>query len=571
MHGSQMKIFSILLLLLAVRLFIPGPDPVWAYDKYYLLQQGNIARDLGNMSDAIQNYQDYITSHPLSQETGFSGPLLKNRQYFLRNLLRAYNNLFDLLRQNGRNDELYSYLNTLKKSYQPEQYGFKNTYNLARIYLENNYLVDATFLLETIIVGQRDEYFQRNNKVLLRAATKLMDIYTKQGEMEKQAQLCQNLQQCTAWDFDYKDRYKLATIYLKNDPTSRIGGQLLTELVNETVSRFSADAKIVLKAGIRLMDYKKLLKDTDGVNSAAARCKQYANEALPPASSYKLAVAFLKHDKKAEGKKLLHSISQNHPDTIWARKSLFLQGRTALSEQDWASAINHYSSYIQRYPEQTFFCMKAYSSLLDAYWARDGDLAQQQLDVTQFAEIVNQTADYETQLNMARELAFKGFDQLADATFVLGYTYAQKIILEYGDSLEAMRANWQLTKYAYALGRLELARKAGESVIERYENLKPALTKVKDQEKADHYLSRSYLWLAKTFEKDGQQDQAKEILQHFVAEFPADTDTDYALFQLGELYEKDQQVSKAIELYEKVKKGQWKSKADLALKRYGAK
>lgn len=566
-----MKVFSILLLLLAVRLFIPGPDSVWAYDNYYLLEQGNVARDLGNMSDAIQNYQDYITSHPFSQETGFSGPLLKNRQYLLRNLLRAYDNLFDLLRENGRDDELYSYLSKLKKSYQPEQYGSKNTYNLARIYLENNYLVDATVLLETIIIGQRDDYRQRNNKVLLRAATKLMDIYTKLGELEKQAQLCLNLQQCPTWDFDNKDKYKLANIYLENDPASRIGEQFLTELANKPATRSSANTKIALKAGIRLMDHKKLHKDTAGVDSAAARCKLYANESLAPASSYKLAVAFLKHDKMTEGKKLLHSISQNHPETIWARKSLFLQGRTALSEQDWDAAINHYSTYIQRYPEQKFFCMKAYSSLLDAYWSRDGDLEQQQLDITQFAEIVNQTADYETQLNMARELAYKGFDQLADATFVLGYTYAQEIILENGESLEAMRANWQLTKYAYELGKLELAREAGESVIDRYINLQPALTEATDQKKADHYLSRTYLWLAKIFETDGQQNQAKEILQHFVAEFPADPDTDYALFQLGELYEKDQQVDKAIEQFQKVKKGQWKNKADLALKTYGAK
>ena len=566
-----MKKISVLLLLLAVRLFMPGTDPVWAYDKYYLLQQGNTARDLGNLPDAIQNYQEYITSHPLSQETGFSGPLYKNGQYFLRNLLTAYNNLFDLLRQNGRVDELDSYLIKLKTSYQPEQYGFKNTYNLARIFLENNCLIDATVLLETIIAGQQDEYRQENNKVLLRAATKLMDIYTKQGKVEKQAQLCQNLQQCPIRDFDYKDRYKLATIYLKNDPASKIGEQLLTELVNETVPLSSADAKIVLKAGIRLMDHRKQHKDTDGVNSVAVRCKLYANEYLPPASRYKLAVAFLKHDKKEDGKKLLRSISQNHPDTIWARKSLFLQGRTALSEQDWDSAISYYSTYIQRYPEQTFFCLKAYSNLLDAYWSRDGDLEQQQLDIKQFAEILNQTADYETQLNMARELAFKGFDQLADATFILGYTYAQDIIEENGDSLEAIRANWQLTKYAYELGRLELAREAGESVIERYASLKPTLTEAKDQKKADHYLSRTYLWLAKIFENDGQQDQAKEILQHFVVEFPADTDTDYALFQLGGLYEKDQQLSKAIELFQKVKKGQWKSKAELALKRYGAK
>lgn len=566
-----MKKISILFVLFVVSFVMPGTGAVWAYDNYYLLKQGNVARDLGNLPEAIQYYQDYITSHPFSEETGFSGPIPKNGQYFLRNLLTAYDNLFDVLRQNGRADEIEFWLKKLKTSYRPEKYGLKNTYNLARILQENNCQNDCTVFLEKIIAGQKNEYRPGNNKVLLRAAAKLMDLYAKQGEAEKLVLLCQNLQQCPTNDFDYKDKFKLATLYLKNELTKKKGEQLLTKLFNQIDNVSSADTKILLKAGIRLMDCKKQSKDKNGLNCIAGQCKLYANENLPPASMYKLAVAFLKYDKKKDGKKLLLDISKNHPNTIWSRKSLFLLGRTALSEEDWDSAISYYSTYIERYPEQTFFCLKAYSNLLDAYWSRDGDLEKQQLKINQFADILNETADYETQLNMARELSFKGFDQLADATFILGYTYVQDIIAKNGDSLEAMRANWQLTKYAYELDRRELARDAGESVVEQYANLQATLTGAKDKERAAHYLSRTYLWLAKIFENAGEQDRAKEVLQHFVAKFPADNDTDYAAYQLGRLYENDQQVDKAIELYQKVEKGQWKNKADQALKRNGAK
>lgn len=564
-----MKKISILLVLVALQLAFAGADPVWAFDRYYLLQQGNASRDLGRLPDAIHQYQEYITSHSFSQETGFSGPMPKNGQYFLRNLLTAYDNLFDVLRQSGRNEELESWLKKLTASYQPEQYGLKNTYNLARILLDNNRQEDAIVLLETIIAGQRDEYRQGNNKVLLRAAAKLMELYARQGALEKQAQVCQNLRQCPTEDFDHKDVYKLATIYLKHEATSTLGEQLLTELTNQSDTLSAADPKIILKAEIRLMDLRGKRKDVQGVKKIAARYKRNADEYLPPASRYKLAVALLKHGGEEEGKKLLRAISNKHPDTIWARKSLFLLGRTSLSEQDWDSAISYYSTYIERYPEQTFFCLKAYSNLLDAYWSRDGDLKQQELDINQFAEILNQTAEYETQLNMARELAYKGFDQLADATFMLGYTYAQDLIAKSTDPLEVMRTNWQLTKYAYELNRRDLARDAGESVIEHYANLAPTLTRAENKERAEHYLSRTYLWLAKVFEQDGQQDQAREVLHQFVDQFPADSDTDYALFQLGRLYEKDQQAGKAIEQFQKVDKGQWKSKAALALQRYG--
>lgn len=214
-------------------LFMSTPGITWAYDNYYLFKQGNVARDEGNLSEAIQYYQEYITTHPLIVETGFSGNIPRNGQYFLRNLLMACDNLCDLLRQSGRSNEIDYWLNKLKTSYQPENYGSKNTYNLARILQANNYQDDAIVFLEKIIAVQKDEYRPGNNKVFLRAAASLIDIYKKRGESAMQVQLFQNLLQFQTTDFDHKDKYKLATLYLENEQTRKEGEQILAGLIKQ--------------------------------------------------------------------------------------------------------------------------------------------------------------------------------------------------------------------------------------------------------------------------------------------------------------------------------------------------
>jgi outer membrane protein assembly factor BamD (BamD/ComL family) len=559
-----------LLLLFALTLVLAGAENASAYDSYYLFKQGNVARELGDLPKAVHNYQDYISSHPFTLANGFPGPQVNNNQYLLRNLLLAYENLFDILRENGSADEINHWLEELKACYHPEKFGSKNIYNLARIFQENNALEDSIPLLETIVHRQQVEYRPGNNKVLLRAAAMLVKIYGKQGKQEQQTLLFQNLAQCPTAEFDNKDKLKLATLYLENASTKMKGEQLLTDIVNGPDNKSTAQSTIVLKAGIHLMGAKHQSKDKQEVSCIAEQCRLRLNDDISPGTTYKVAVAFLKYNKKEQGKKLLADISKNHPNTLWARKSLFLLGRTALSEENWNAAITAYSTYITRYPEQTFFCLKAYSNLLDAYWARDGDLESQQIQITQFADILNQTADYVTLLNMARELHFKGFDELADATFTLGYTYAQDSVIKNHDTLEAIRANWQLTKYAFNLGRYDLARESGESVLEQYALLSDLLTDINEKERAGHYLSRTYLWLARIYDKtDNNQIQARKILHRFISEFPEDSDIDYATYQLGLLYEKNQEVDKATALYQQIRKGQWKEKADHALYRIG--
>ncbi len=572
-----MKKTALFFVLLTITLTAPMGGNVFAYDQYNLLQQGHIARNSGNREDAIQNYQAYINSHPFSQNIkstraallGATSIPANNNQYLLRNLLIAYENLLDTLRENGGKEDLTNWLTKLQSTYQPEKYGSKNAYNLARILEKNNDQTSCILLLEKIVTRQIEEYHPRNNKVLLRAASKLIKLYDQQGKTEQRLILYKNLQQCPQYEFDNRDILKLATLFLKSTQTKRKGERLLAQIAGQSADDPAMNKATFLQANIKLMKYRFQRHDNDGLDAIVKRCIMAINDNVSPGSSYKLAVAFLKYDKKKEGKKILNEISTQYPNTIWARKSLFLLGRAALSEKDWNGAILHYSTYIARYPEQRFFCLKAYSNILDAYWSRDGDLEKQQVQIDRFADIINQTADYEMQLNMARELSYKGFAQLADSTFILGYTYAQDTIANNQNSLPAMRVNWQLTKYGFEVGRYSIARESGELVLEQYTLLYDLLEIPKEKERARHYLSRTILWLAKLYEANDEVHKAQEILLRFLADFPHDTDIDYAEYQLARLYEQERQFPKAIELYQKVEHPQWRNKANKALHRLG--
>ncbi len=541
-----------------------------AADNFFLLKKADEERALGNPATARSYYQDYIRTHPLTKDTGRSmRSSLQNRQFHLRNLLTAYNHLFDILREDNQLEELHVWLEKLAATYQPETFRSKNRYTLARVLYENNRPRQSILLFEKIVDDHINDYWAGNNKVFLRAASKLFEIYTDRGNTAQLEHLYQNLSQCPLTDFDFRDRRKLASLFLKNDATKTKGEALLADLLTQAPDAASGKSTF-LKASIQMMEVQHQKKDIRGLKNTIRKTKQLSSNRTPPGAFYRLGLAYLKIGEKHEGGKILEEISTRHPDTIWARKALFLLGRKALSEENWDEAINHYATYIERYPQQTFFCLKAYSNLLDAHWARDGNLEKQQIEISRFADILNETSDYETQLNMARELQHKGFDTLADATFTMGYTYAQEEIIANPNSLQAMRIYWQLCKYAYAIGRIDTARESGESVINLYSSVVEYLPDAKSKKRADHYLSRTYLWLAKIYAAEGRTDFAKEVLHNFVDEYPGDSDTDYAAFQLVQLYEDDLEVDNAAEQYKKVKKGQWREKAEKALMRMGA-
>ncbi|OPX32809.1 MAG: hypothetical protein B1H11_13540, partial [Desulfobacteraceae bacterium 4484_190.1] len=183
------KIFvaSWVLLLLLCHGYYPGH--AMAGDRYYLLNQGNIARDMGDLPGAAAFYEEYIKTHPLSSDNAPSRRFRKRSQYHLRNLLIAYDNFFDVLRDMGQQTEIRYWLDKLKSLYKSRRFGAKNAYRMSRILQENGSLEDVIPLLEDIIASQRMQYIPYNNKAVLRAVSRLMDIHDKRGDSTGKAQL----------------------------------------------------------------------------------------------------------------------------------------------------------------------------------------------------------------------------------------------------------------------------------------------------------------------------------------------------------------------------------------------
>jgi tetratricopeptide (TPR) repeat protein len=202
------------LLCLVVMVLIFGADS-FALDKYYLLRKGNIARDEGKIEEAIEYYQEYIESHPTTRGV-HSSQYHKRIQYYIRNLLIAYSNLLDIYRENGESEPLDKWIKKLKDAYFSSSFGSKNIYSLARIYLDNGLSPDAIILFEQIIREQEENHNPHNNKVMLRAYSKLLKIYESQGKNEKVASLIGLLRSSyPSSDFDLKDKHNLAALYLK--------------------------------------------------------------------------------------------------------------------------------------------------------------------------------------------------------------------------------------------------------------------------------------------------------------------------------------------------------------------
>lgn len=556
MKRSGLRIILLCLLLTTVL-----ASTTLAGDNYHLLNQGNIARDLGNLEEAVEKYENYIDFHPFSTATGGNGQLIKNRQYYLRNLLIAYSNLFNILRKNGQATEIELRLRQLQATSENIWFGAKNRYRLAHIMEENNRIENATELYQKILRTQQENYSSSDIKVSLRAFSRLMTIFSERGDDEKQAAICNIVSRSFQQDFDAKDTYKLATTYLKYGPTRQQGELLLEQLFAAERENLSAEnISTLVKTTGQLLRLKSSRQDHAGVTTLIAQSRELASGDISLPNLHKLAVLYLKFGQKEMGKSILAEISRQ-TNSQWARKALFILGRTAMVEKNWDAAIDHYANYIERYPEERFFSLKAYSKLLDAYWARDGDLAEQEILTANFADIINQVSDYETQLNLARDLYHKGFDQLASSTFHLGRSAALKIAREAPESAESLRAYWQITKYASELEHYDIARESGLTMLNLGKKTSLRHSNTSNLDATDYYRSQTYLWLAKGYAHDEKLDQAKNLLSHFIKEFPAADDADYARVELGHLYEKTGEPNKARSLYAQIKSQRWRTRA----------
>ena len=539
-----------------------------ALDKYYLLSKGNIARDEGRIEEAIEYYQEYIESHPTTRDA-HSAQYHKRIQYYIRNLLIAYSNLLDLYRENRKSEEIDEWIKKLKDAYLSSNFGSKNMYRLALIYLDNNLSEDAIGLFERIIKEQKENYNPYNNKVTLRAYSKLLKIYQSQGENEKVATLIESLKSnYPTSDFDLKDKYGLAALYLRYGLETD-GEELLKDIIDEEKSYpDSWNRNTLIKTYSKLLKIYRKRKNTVSIEELVKEISQkYPVEGLSPNNMYKLAVTYLKCGKREQGSKLLSGITEKYPYTTFGRKALFLLGRLSQSKEDWDSAIKYYAEYIERYPDPPFFALKAYSRLIDSYWSRDANLELVQDELKKLSDIVNEVSDFETQLNLARDLKWKGMDELSSATFSLGLSSARKFISENEDTYKALRAYWMIEKYACALDRFDLVEESASSILEIVDKLQKTPLKHKKRKKLEYIKSQTYLWLAKVYRKKGDYPEAARFLKMFIENYPYHKEINYARFELGRVYEDEEQVDEATKAYQMVGDGMWKKKAQRRLLR----
>jgi outer membrane protein assembly factor BamD (BamD/ComL family) len=539
-----------------------------ALDKYYLLRKGNIARDEGGIEEAIRYYQEYIESHPATRNE-HSAQYHRQIQYYIRNLLTAYSNLLDLYREEGKQEEIDSWIKKLKAAYSGNSYGSKNMYSLALILLDNNFQDDAIRLFELIIKEQEDNYIPYNNKVTLRAFSKILKMYQSRGEDEKLTRLIESLHSgYPTPDFDLKDKYSLATLYLKYG-LETAGEELLNQVIDEgEIKPDDSDMNVIMRAYSRLVEIYRKRKDEGSIEVLLEKTSErYFVENLSPHNMYKLAVNYLKCGKREEGSRLLVEVKDQHIDTIFGRKALFLLGRVSQSDKDWDSAIKYYAEYIDRYPEPPFFALKAYSRLIDSYWSRDAELEFVKDEIKKLSDIVNGVSDFETQLNLARDLKWKGMDDLSSATFQLGMSSARRFISNHEGTYEALRAYWLIERYAFALDRFNLIEESGSRILELVGKMKDMPLKQEKRERIEYIQSQTYLWLAKYCRTKGDYQEARRLLKMFIEDYPNHREIDYARYELGRISEDDNQVDEAMSMYQVVQDGMWKKKAQERLQR----
>lgn len=534
-----------------------------AFDSYYLIRDGNVALNEGRYKDAESLFEKYLDAHPASRGEN-SARYRKRRQYYIKNLLSVYNDLFTIYHETGNEAKLSKRLALLKATFDNGDFSDKNAYNLAEIYLSLNLQADARPLLENIIANNAISHYPYNIKVVLRACSKLTKIYKSTGEGLAVEKLISNLEESYPDPgFDINDKYNLAQLYLQNGRPEK-GITLLNEIVvEEPFDSRSPFAHTLTRT------YVKLLKISHENQTPAARKKLMAElsagkvDELSPGNSYKLAIAMLNSGEKEAGRKILDTLSTQYPKTAWARKSLFLRARDAMNAKDWDTAIDRYSTYIDKYPEHTFFALKAYSSLLDAYWARDGNMEEQKIRVELFADILNEVADYETKLNLARDLKNKGFEQLAESTFNLGMAEARSRLEGPLEDKERLRIHWIIQKYAYSLERYSVVENSSLEVLSLVNDSRDEI--FKSSEKSRFIKSQAYIWLAQTYQQTGRSAEAIKTYSAFLGEFRTSSDANFVRYSLAEVYEDSGEMLRAMKLYKKIDAGVWKTRASQKL------
>lgn len=545
------------------------PNITVAYDNYYLFEQGFRAKRLGNYEQAIASYENYIDGNPYKGDYNFSSPDIGNRQFYLRNLIIAYGNLLKIYTGDEKNEEeVNERLKELKDLYLFARLGSKNAYKLALIMRDNNKQSFSADIYEKIISDQEEEPRDGNDKVVLKSYKKLLNYWQSIGEKDKvKALLSRMTLNYPSKNSDSKDKYKLGYILLKYNDRQKGAISLFEGIIQEYInSNFSTDPDPAIKSIQKLI---RLYAKADEQGSLALLEEKIGKmlnvENLSTGKQYKIASTLVNYSNSSVGKNLLKNIVSNSPEAEEAKKSLFILGRNALASKEWNNAIDYYSTYVERYPENTFFTLKAYSKLLDAHFSKGGSSDFLQSETQALSEVVNGVSNYETVLNLSRDIHRKGWDKLSNSTFKIGMEKAQKYLVKEEGTMKELRARWIIEKYAYGLDKLDIVEENARRIFELTKILSSSNMKLAEKDKMQFIKADTHLWMAKVAKDKGNMSESEIQLKIFIEENPMSDDISYAWYQLGEIYQETGLMAKAEKSFAQVTKGIWKEKRNKKL------
>ena len=554
------------LILGACSLFLTAT--AWASHPHPLLNQAQIFVSQGKQAEAIEKYQHYIATHP-AVTRGEGRALPRNFQYQLRNLLIAYSHLIEQQKALGLEDEVQKSLAQLKQIRQHNEFGSKNLYSLARIYKNNGDLQEAMITLQTIVADQQRAPRKSNNKVFVRACAGLVEIHRTLGSVwELEDVLYTAFNGIESLDLDLRDRYRVGRLLLENG--DKKGGEKVLAGILEhiTLDDLATEENAIIRTVLKLLEINA--GNTSASNHLVELIAGFdgAYQFSVP-NQYRLAIALLNSGHEKRGLKALEQIKDNHPQTTHARRALFVLGRAAASASHWDKAISHYGEYISRYTEPRFFSLKAYSRLIDCQWAKLADHDLIAAEAQRLADLANDIADYETQLNLARDLKDKGFEELAQATFDLGLSDARNQLRKNITDRKRLRILWNLQRYAYPLERFDLVEDCALEAVHIMED--PHQTSLHVEEKPSFIKSQSLIWLGQARQRMNRPEDARMAYAQFLEEFQESRDADYVRFLMGRSHEDQNQLAEARKHYRKVKSGVWKEQATRKLQGWSPK
>jgi len=135
---------------------------------------------------------------------------------------------------------------------------------------------------------------------------------------------------------------------------------------------------------------------------------------------------------------------------------------------------------------------------------------------------------------------------LSEATFYTGYHKAKKVIAENPGTYEALKSYLEIQRAAHAVGKFDIVEDAAIATLRDFNNLKG---NTEFNKSVNFIKSQAHLWLAMIYRKHERYDETIKMLEDFLRLYPEHKDREYALYELGRVYENKGTPEKARELY----------------------